>query len=115
MNSLQLNPDLFQDPSPHALQTITAGEGFTLSILCPTVSGGVAITTQLHTVTNQRAKICKQNQELWRSLHDLSSNVANELATHLDIGPLQSALRNLSQCVTAPAPSGRPTAPTAPP
>jgi len=42
-NSLQLNPDLVQDLSPHALQTITTGEGSILSILCATVSGIVAV------------------------------------------------------------------------
>jgi len=52
-NSLQLNPDRVQDLSPHPLQTITAGEGSTLSILCATVSGIVAITTQLDTVNTQ--------------------------------------------------------------
>ena len=52
-NSLQLNPDLVQDLSPHALHSITAGESSILCILCATVSGIVAITTQLDTVTAQ--------------------------------------------------------------
>jgi len=43
-NSLQLNPDLVQDLFPHALQSITTGEGFICSILCTTVSGIVAVT-----------------------------------------------------------------------
>jgi len=72
-NSLQLNPDLVQDLSPDALQSITAGEGSILSILCATVSGMVAITTQLDTVTTQLSDICKENQELRTNLHTLSS------------------------------------------
>lgn len=62
-NSLQLNPYLVHDLSPHALQTITAGEGSTLSILSTTVSGIVAIITQGDTVTNQLAQIRNENQE----------------------------------------------------
>jgi len=80
-NSLQLNPDLVQDLSPHALQTITAGEGSILSVLCATVSGIVAIPTQLDTVTTQLSEIGKENQELRIKFHDLSSMVANESAT----------------------------------
>jgi len=49
-NSLQLNPDLVQDRSPHALQSISASEGCILSILCATISDLVTITTQLDSV-----------------------------------------------------------------
>ena len=59
-NSLQLNPDLVQDVSPHAHQTITASEGAILSILCATVSGIVAITTQLDRVSTQLAEVHKR-------------------------------------------------------
>ena len=114
-NSLQLNSNLVQDLSPHALQTITAGEGSIRSILCTTVSGIVAITTQLETVNTQLSEFRNENQELRTKIHDLPSMVANEVPTHDDIRPLHSALRDLSHRVTATAPTARPTAPTAPP
>ena len=113
-NSLQLNPELVQDLSPHALQTITAGEGSILAILCATVSGIIAITTQLDTGTTQLSEIRKENQQLLSNLHNLSCRVANESATHEDIRPLQSALHDLSYKVTTPAPTARPSATTAP-
>ena len=113
-NSLQLNPDLVQDLSPYALQSITAGKGSILSILCATVAGIVTITTQLDTVTNQLSEVRKENQELRTNLHTLSSRVANESATHEDIRPLQSALSDLSHRVTTATPTARPMAPTAP-
>jgi len=83
-----------QDLSPHALQTITAGEGCILSVLCATVSGIVAITTQLDTVNTQLSEFRKENPELRTKIYDLSSMVANEVPTHEDIRPLQSALRD---------------------
>ena len=114
-NSLQLNCDLVQDLSPHALQTITAGEGPILSILYTTVSGIVAITTQLETVNTQLSEIHKENQELRSNLHDLTSKITNELALYEDIRPLQSALRDLSHRVTTTAPMACPTATTSHP
>jgi len=113
--SLQLNPDLVQDLSPHPLQTITAGEGSILSILCATVCGIVAITTQLYTVNTQLSEFRKENQELRTKIHDLSSMVANEVPTHEDIRPLHSALRDLSHHVTTTALTDRPRAPTSHP
>ena len=114
-DSLQLNPDLVQDRSPHDLQTITAGEGSISSILCATVSGIVAITTQLATVNTHLPGIRKENRELSSKVHDLSSMVANESATHEDIRPLQSAPRDLSHHGTTTAPTARPAAPTSHP
>ena len=61
-NSLQVNPDLVQDLSPHPPRTITAGEGCILSILCATVSGIRGITTQLDTVNTQLSEFRKGNQ-----------------------------------------------------
>ena len=114
-NSLQLNPDLVQDLDPHALQTIIAGEGSTLSILCATVSGIVAITMQLDIITYQLGNICKENQELGSNVHALSSRVANKSATLDDISPLQSALHDLSDHVAAPTLAASSKVPTAPP
>jgi len=114
-NSLQLNPDWIQDLSPHALQTITAGEGSIPSILCTTVSGIVAITTQLDTVNHQLSEIRKANPELHSNLHELSSKIANESGTHEYIRPLLPALGDLSHRMTTTVPTAPPTAPTAPP
>jgi len=112
-NGLQLNPDLIQDLSPHALQTITAREGYTLSILCQTISASVAITTQLDTVISQHAEIRKEHQELRWFPPDVLFRVANESATLQDMCSLQSALYNLSRLATALALSTCPTAPSA--
>ena len=101
-------------PPPHALQSIMAGERSILSILRATVSGILDITTQLDTVTAQLSEVRKENQELRTNLHTPSSLVANESATHEDIRPVQSALRNLSHRVISAAPIARPMAPTAP-
>ena len=114
-DSLQLNPDLVQDISPLSLQSITAGQGSILSIVCASVSGIIAITTQLNTVTTQLWEIRKENQQLRSNLHDLASKVANESATHQDIGPIHSVLRDLSHRMTTTPLPARPTAPIAPP
>ena len=42
-DNLPLPPQLVQNLSPHALSTISAGEGSILSILCAAVSGIVTI------------------------------------------------------------------------
>jgi len=111
-NSLQLNPDLVQDLSPHGLQIFTAGEGCIVSIVCATVSGIVAITTKLRSVNTQLAEMCKENQELRSNLYDHSSKITNKSGTHEDIRPLKSALCDLSHRVTTVIITDRPTAPT---
>ena len=113
-DSLQLNPDLVQDLFPRSLQSVTAGEGSILSILCATVPGIMAITTQLKTVTTRLSEIRKENQGLRSNLHDLASKVAKESVTCEDICPIQAVLRDLSHRVTTTAPPARPTARSAP-
>jgi len=81
-NSLQLNPNLVQDLSAPPLQTMTAGEGSILSILCATVSGIVAMTTQLDTVATHLSEIRKENQELRSNLHDLCLKFTYKSGTH---------------------------------
>jgi len=66
---------------------MVAGEGSILAILYASVSASVAITTPLRTVYRQLSEICNEIQELRTTIHDLSSRVANELATHQDIRP----------------------------
>ena len=94
-NSLQPSPDHIYDLSPQARQTITAGEGSILSIPHATVSGMVAIPTQLDTVTTQQWDRMEENDDLLTHLNDLSSKVANESVTQDDIGPLISAVRDI--------------------
>ena len=60
-DSLHLDPTLVPNLTPHALHTISTGEGSTLSILYATVSGIVAITNQLDTVTTQLSALAKEN------------------------------------------------------
>ena len=114
-SSLQLNWDLVQDLSPHARQTVTPCEEYILSIFYATLSGIVAIMTQLDTVTNPFTEVCEENHQLDSSLHELSSRVAKEIATREDIAPLQSALRALSHRVSASAPIARHTVRINPP
>ena len=83
-----------------------------LSIHCATVTGIVAISTQLDTVKTQLSEVRKENLELRTKVHDLSSMVANEVATPKNMCPLNSALRNLLHRVTTTAPTARPTAHT---
>src|ERR1700712_1058099 len=59
-DNLRLSPRLVQDLSPETLQTITAGEGSILTLLCATVLGIVAIASQLDTVTTQLAELQRE-------------------------------------------------------
>ena len=74
-DSLQLDSTLVPNLTPQALHTISAGEGSTLSILCATVSGIVAITNQLDTVSIQLSALTKENGGLCTKLHDISSEI----------------------------------------
>ena len=60
--SLRLPPKLVQNLSPHAISTISAGEGSILSILCAAVSGIVTINKQLDTVNIRLVELSKENQ-----------------------------------------------------
>ena len=75
-DSLQLDPTLVPNLTPQALHTISVGEGLTLSISCATVSGIVAITNQLDTLTTQLSALTKENGEPRTKLHDISSVLA---------------------------------------
>ena len=79
--SLQLSSTPAKDLSPKALQTITASEGSILFILFATVSGIMAITTQLETVTNQLAELRKESSKLHTDLDNLCSKVVYESVT----------------------------------
>ena len=114
-DSLHLDPALVPNLTPQALHTISAGEGSTLSILCATVSRIVAITNQLDTVSTQLAALAKENGELRTKLHDISSVLANEVASADDLEALSISVRDLSHRVTAPKNTTQPTpAPPAP-
>ena len=80
-----------------------------------TVSGIVAVTTQLDCVNTQLSEIRKENQEIPIKIYDRSAMVAPESATQEDIQPLQSALRHVSHHMTSTTPPVRPAAPTAHP
>src|ERR1700761_1632066 len=110
-DSLQLDPALVSNLTPQALHTISAGEGSTLSILCATVSGIVAITNQLETVSTQLSALAKENVELHTKLHDISSVLANDVASAEDLETLSTSVRDLSHWVSAPRPTTH-TAPT---
>lgn len=86
------HPPTKQRPGPRAFpqaqRTLTAREGSILSIIYVTVSGIVAITTHLYSVTKKRSEVGLGNQELGTNLHELSSPVANEMTSHEEIRPL---------------------------
>ena len=103
-DSLRLPPQLVQNLSPHALSTISAGEGSILSILCAAVSGIVTINKQLDTVNTSLVELSKENEKLGDKIHDVSSVLANEVANSEELCPLNSALRDLSHRVSAPPP-----------
>ena len=103
-DSLRLPPQLVQNLSPHALSTISAGEGSILSILCAAVLGIVTINKQLDTVNTRLVELSKENEQLRETIHDVSSVLANDVATSVELRPLNSALRDLSHRVSAPPP-----------
>ena len=109
-DSLRLDPTLVPILTTQALHTISAGEGSPLSILCATVSGIVVITEQLDTMSTQLSALVKENRELRTKLHDISSVLANEVASDEDLEALSTSVRDLSHQVSAP----RPVAHTAP-
>ena len=114
--SLRLPPQLVQNLSPHALSTISAGEGSILSILCAAVSGIVIINKQLDTVNTRLVELSKENEQLREKIHDVSSVLANDVATSEELRHLNSALRDLSHRVSAlPPPRQTPQAPHAQP
>ena len=94
-DSLQLDPTLVLNLMPKAPQTILAGEGSTLFILCATVSGIVAISNQLDTVASQLAALAKENGELRTKLHDISSILANEVVSVDDLETLSTSVPDL--------------------
>ena len=112
-DSLRLPPQLVQNLSPHALSTISAGEGSILSILCAAVLGIVTINKQLDTVNTRLVELCKENKQLREKIHDVSSVLANDVDTSEELRPLNSALRDLSHWVSAPPPPRQ--TPQAPP
>ena len=107
-DSLRLPPQLVQNISPHALSTISAGEGSILSILCAAVSDIVTINKQLDTVNTRLVELSKENEQLREKIHDVSSVLANVVATSEELRPLNSALRDLSHRVSAPTPPRQP-------
>ena len=107
-DSLRLPPQLVQNLSPHALSTISAGEGSILSILCAAVSAIVTIKKQLDTVNTRLVELSKENKQLREKIHDVSSVLANDVATSEELRPLNSALRDLSHRVSAPPPPRQP-------
>ena len=115
-DSLQLDPTFVPNLTPQALHTFLTGEGSTLSILCATVSGIVAITNQLDTVSTQLATLTKENGELQTKLHDISSVLANEVASTENLEAVSTSVRDLSHILSAPRPPTHPApAHTAPP
>ena len=103
-DSLRLDLTLVPNLTPQALHTISAAEGSTLSILCATVSGIVAITNQLDTVSMQLSALAKKNRKLRTKLHDISSVLTNEVASAEDLEALSTSLRDLSHWVSASRP-----------
>ena len=107
-DSLRLPPQLVQNLSPHALSTISAGEGSILSILCAAVLGIVTINKQLDTVNTRLVELPKENEQLREKIQDVSSVLANDVATSEELDPLNSALLDLSHRVSAPPPPRQP-------
>ena len=76
----------------------------------------MAITNQLDTVSTQLAALAKENGELRTKLHDISSVLANEVASADDLEELSTSVRDLSHRVSAPRPTAHaPPAAPAPP
>ena len=73
----------------------------------------MAITNQLDTVSTQLAALIKENGELRTKLHDISSVLANEVASAEDLEKLFTSVRDLAHRVSAPGPTAH-THPAAP-
>jgi len=108
--SLRLNPMDFPDFSQDPLSGLIPPETVTLTLLSQPVRELVTISQELSGVTQKGTALAEENRALKAELHDLSAQIANlplpqSPPPHQDLSTLQSAIRDLSHCVTAPAPS----------
>ena len=107
--SLCLNPRDFPDLSPDTLSCLIPSETATLTLLSQLVRGLVTISQELTGVTQKLISLAEENDALKEELHDQSSQIANlplpqSPPPQQDLSVLQSAIRDLSHRVTAPAP-----------
>jgi len=115
-SSLGLNSCDLSNFSQHTLSGLIALETVILTLLSLLARGLVAVSHELSGVTQKLTSISEEKKALKEELHDLSSQIANLLRPHTpppnqDLSALQSAIRDLSHCVTTPAPQ-LPQAPT---
>jgi len=108
-SSLRLNPWDFPDFSQDTLSGLIPLETATLTLLSQLVRGLVTISQELSGVTQKLTSLAEENNALKEELHDLSSQIANLVLPqspppNQDLSVLQSAIRDLSHRVTAPAP-----------
>jgi len=116
--SLRLNPRDFPDFSQDTLSGLIPSQTATLTLLSQLVRGLVTISQELSGVTKKLTSLAEENDPLKDELHALSSPIANLLLAqtappNLYLPVLQSVIRDLSDRLTAPAPSlPQPPAPT---
>jgi len=107
--SLRLNPRDFPDFSQDTLSGQVPSETATLTLLSQLIRGLVTISRELSGFTQKLAALTEENGALKEELHDISSQIANlplpqSPPPNQDLSTLQSAIRDLSPRVTAPAP-----------
>ena len=107
--SLRLNPRDFPDFSQDTLSGLIPSETASLTLLSQLVRGLITISQELSGVTQKLTALAAENGALNEELHDLSCQIANlplpqSPPPHQDLSTLQSAIRDLSHRVTAPAP-----------
>jgi len=108
-SSLRLNPRDFPDFSQDTLSGLIPSETATLILLSQIIRGLVTISQEHSGVTQKLRSLAEENDALKEEVHDLSSQIANlplphTPPPHKDLCLLQSAIRDLSNRVTAPAP-----------
>jgi len=108
-SSLRLNPRDFPDFSQDTLSGLIPSETATLTLLSQIIRGLVTISQEHSGVTQKLTSLAEENDALKEEVHDLSSQIANlplpqTPPPYKDLSLLQSAIRDLSHCVTAPAP-----------
>jgi len=108
-SSRRLNAQDFPNFPQDTLSGLIPSETATLTLLFPLVRGLVPISQKLSGATQNLTSLGEENDALNEELGDLFSQIANlplpqTPPSHQDLSVLQSAIRDLSHRVTAPAP-----------
>jgi len=108
-SALRLDAQDLPDFSPEMLSSTIPSESTTITLLSQLVQGLVTVSLELSGVTSVLAAISEENENLKEELHDLSSQLANlppaqDQQPSQELADLQASIRDLSHCVSAPAP-----------